>query len=166
MKNILEMLKALDKHVCSFCRDPAEGEVPECFVTGKICCMCSSERQGWELPKASHGLGMIPGCSSFLLEGCQSTAMPGALPIMGWSGAAELCLHPSLHYLLPFHIPASTKPGFMCLSSFGSVPGVDVGDGDGQGVDIHCETFRKSFMALDLLLSSVGLDSHPAPGYS
>lgn len=123
MKNFLEMLKALDKHLCPFCKNPAEGKVPECFVTGKICCVCSSERQSWELPKASRGLGIIPRCLYFLLEGCDSPAMPGALPIMGWSRAAELCLHPSLHYPLHIHIPASTKPSFMCLSSFGSVPG-------------------------------------------
>ena len=55
MKNTLEMLKALDKHLCSLCRNPAESKVPEYFVTDKICCVRSSERQGWELPKALHG---------------------------------------------------------------------------------------------------------------
>lgn len=129
-KNILEMFKALDKHLCSFCRNPAEGRVPECFVT-EICCVCSSQRQGWELPMASHGPGITPRCSCFLLEGCHSTAMPGALSIRGWSRAAELCLHPSLHHLL--HIPAN-KAKFMCLSSSGNVPGLDGGDGDGWGV--------------------------------
>lgn len=96
------MLKALDKHVCSLCRNPAEGRVPECFVTGKICCVCSSERQGWELPKASRGLGIIPGCSCFLLEGCDSTAVPGALPI-----------HPGLEQssrAVPAPIPALPAP--------------------------------------------------------
>lgn len=33
------MLKALDKHLRSLCRNPAESQVPECFVTDRTCCV-------------------------------------------------------------------------------------------------------------------------------
>lgn len=78
MSNTLEMLKALDEHLRSLCRNPAESKVLEYFVTAQICCVCSSERQHWELPQA-FCCHWIWGHLHFLREGCHSVAVPAAL---------------------------------------------------------------------------------------
>lgn len=53
MTNTSEMLRALNKHLRSLSKNPAQSA--EYFVTDKICCVRSSERQGWELLKSLYG---------------------------------------------------------------------------------------------------------------
>jgi len=157
MKNTLEVLKALNKRLCSLCNHPAESKVPALSQTKSAVCAAREAGLGAgsfpRLPMAGEFGGIWSQLLAVLRAGCHSTAGPGALPSCGIAASPAPRAPEHQDQPLPSH-PSPVRTAFQLQQRPWMMDGVWV---------LSCETFR-SFTVVDSLLSSIGLDSRTTPG--
>lgn len=181
MKNTLEMLKALNKHLCSLCRNPAELCLNTLSQAKSAVCAAQRGRAG-SFPRLYVAIEFVGIYASCLLKrgvsqrGCawhfaqpsgagavQQGAVPAPLtasPAPGPPTHGAKCRDEPLH---PH--PSKCEASFVWLSSISKCPQVTDEVWVLRKVWPSSETSRRSFTIVDLLLSSIGLDSHTTPGY-